>query len=682
MGYEEGKNYKKTIKITNVSTEVIKLRFLELTFPNENESVPFEIERFGIKKLFTGSSIKFFVNFQPYDDSIAYDGNIAFVSYNISFCQYHRFEVGVQCLPKYLDLKIYPEILDFGDIPIWKAKNYDRAKVQNRGTKSCTIFIKKIFDPLDLELILEDEEDKGNSSLKSSTTSSTDTHVFDLLDDCIKNLENNFRFHPSFFSLDKMEEKRIKVFFKNASYVGDYLEKFTINVFENSTRETLQIAGCKLISLHAETTGHFLTTEPKILDFGHCIRNSCYQVDFQVFNNSRHSQTISIKVPSYLAEYVQSNSSIVYLGPMSKRVLYLKFQPRETRRQSHCSCLDTTNNILEFSIRLCVVSKIASDYPPVEVPVYAIITNSDDLSLSCNVSSCLSNFLSTLLVDMGDCSTYETQWFDLTLNNNTEVTQYCGFVNLPPVICPTKLKSGLDVTLQQLIAPDTELFRSIMESVSVLKKHIHEQPTQTTDSLVNRDMIIMSQVCSFFEKKFTYPGITQMSKTNQHDLAGRSFDDNLLDYHNFLIIDTVCRNEIWCKVNLKRPLLEFSHQIIEFPDTPCGSYSVMEVKLTARDREMEKPCQRKSKLEYRAHFEIVGNSVPTPNHHNNLADISLPYADEQLEIWSSPVWIVPTKEDVAGIQKWRMVVDYRKINEKTIGDRYPLTNITDTDILD
>jgi hypothetical protein len=45
--------------------------------------------------------------------------------------------------------------------------------------------------------------------------------------------------------------------------------------------------------------------------------------------------------------------------------------------------------------------------------------------------------------------------------------------------------------------------------------------------------------------------------------------------------------------------------------------------------------------------------------------------------WSSPVWIVPKKLDASGKQKWRMVIDYRKINEKTIDDRYPLPNITD-----
>lgn len=45
--------------------------------------------------------------------------------------------------------------------------------------------------------------------------------------------------------------------------------------------------------------------------------------------------------------------------------------------------------------------------------------------------------------------------------------------------------------------------------------------------------------------------------------------------------------------------------------------------------------------------------------------------------WSSPIWVVPKKIDASGQQKWRVVVDYRKLNEKTIDDRYPLPNITD-----
>ena len=45
--------------------------------------------------------------------------------------------------------------------------------------------------------------------------------------------------------------------------------------------------------------------------------------------------------------------------------------------------------------------------------------------------------------------------------------------------------------------------------------------------------------------------------------------------------------------------------------------------------------------------------------------------------YNSPLWIVPKKADSHGNKKWRMVIDYRALNEKTIGDAYPLPNITE-----
>lgn len=45
--------------------------------------------------------------------------------------------------------------------------------------------------------------------------------------------------------------------------------------------------------------------------------------------------------------------------------------------------------------------------------------------------------------------------------------------------------------------------------------------------------------------------------------------------------------------------------------------------------------------------------------------------------WSSPIWVVPKKADASGKIKWRIVVDFRKVNEKTIDDKYPIPNIND-----
>lgn len=45
--------------------------------------------------------------------------------------------------------------------------------------------------------------------------------------------------------------------------------------------------------------------------------------------------------------------------------------------------------------------------------------------------------------------------------------------------------------------------------------------------------------------------------------------------------------------------------------------------------------------------------------------------------YNSPVWVVPKKMDNSGKQKWRMVIDYRKLNEKAIEDKHLIPNIDD-----
>lgn len=69
------------------------------------------------------------------------------------------------------------------------------------------------------------------------------------------------------------------------------------------------------------------------------------------------------------------------------------------------------------------------------------------------------------------------------------------------------------------------------------------------------------------------------------------------------------------------------------------------------------------------HREEVANQIKKMLDQNIIRPSNSP--------WSSPIWVVPKKIDSSGKQKWRVVVDYRKLNEKTINDKYPLPNITD-----
>lgn len=44
--------------------------------------------------------------------------------------------------------------------------------------------------------------------------------------------------------------------------------------------------------------------------------------------------------------------------------------------------------------------------------------------------------------------------------------------------------------------------------------------------------------------------------------------------------------------------------------------------------------------------------------------------------WNSPVWLVSKKSEI-GEKKWRLVIDYRKFNEKTVKNRYPILYINE-----
>ncbi|XP_063627450.1 uncharacterized protein LOC134798951 [Cydia splendana] len=51
--------------------------------------------------------------------------------------------------------------------------------------------------------------------------------------------------------------------------------------------------------------------------------------------------------------------------------------------------------------------------------------------------------------------------------------------------------------------------------------------------------------------------------------------------------------------------------------------------------------------------------------------------EETTSEWSSPVLLVPKKSDKLGEKKWRLVVDYRQLNNRIQDDKFPLPNITE-----
>ena len=44
---------------------------------------------------------------------------------------------------------------------------------------------------------------------------------------------------------------------------------------------------------------------------------------------------------------------------------------------------------------------------------------------------------------------------------------------------------------------------------------------------------------------------------------------------------------------------------------------------------------------------------------------------------NAPIWVVPKKLDASGKRKLRVVIDYRKLNDKTVEDKHPIPQIED-----
>lgn len=51
--------------------------------------------------------------------------------------------------------------------------------------------------------------------------------------------------------------------------------------------------------------------------------------------------------------------------------------------------------------------------------------------------------------------------------------------------------------------------------------------------------------------------------------------------------------------------------------------------------------------------------------------------EETKSEWSAPLLIVPKKKDRNGVQKWRIVIDYRLLNKRIVDDKFPLPCITE-----
>jgi len=113
-------------------------------------------------------------------------------------------------------------------------------------------------------------------------------------------------------------------------------------------------------------------------------------------------------------------------------------------------------------------------------------------------------------------------------------------------------------------------------------------------------------------------------------------------------------------------LIERNHDLFQLPGERLGCTTITEHKIATSD---EQPINTKQYRFPPIHKDEIDRQVNEMLKNDIIKTSMSPY--------NSPLWIVPKKADSKGNKRWRLVIDFRALNEKTLGDAYPLPNISD-----
>lgn len=104
--------------------------------------------------------------------------------------------------------------------------------------------------------------------------------------------------------------------------------------------------------------------------------------------------------------------------------------------------------------------------------------------------------------------------------------------------------------------------------------------------------------------------------------------------------------------------------IFYHPDIPLSFTNVTQHKIRTKN---EIPIFTKTYRYPHVHRTEVQNQINKMLYDDIIEPSESPY--------NFPIWVVPKKADLSGKVKWRIVIDYRKLNENTIEDKFPLPRI-------
>ncbi|KAK4878049.1 hypothetical protein RN001_010555 [Aquatica leii] len=655
QSYTSGKTYTKKIRVYNGGT-VPKRCMFNIFKVDDAIMDMFKAEKVGVHALLPGMHFDICITFSPGEIYSVAKGRGIFITYTPDAKTFLQFACHITCLPLCSTISIKPKTLHFESMPIWEAKNnpiYKTLTIYNFDTKECLIAVTKInyFDEL-----YEEESTESSETLNDSSECEL-VNVQSILNSCTYSA-GKFSFGNQYLSIPANSKKTVKVYFRDVDHVGSYYENYCITTFEET--EKIKCVGTYEVSITAEITGHFIEVEPLTIDFNVCVFNSVYHLPFKIINTSNLPYCVSIKFPSSLKHYLWSDAHQVMIQGGATNTYQLKFIPRSgiTRCSKY---YDEDTNILEFPVYISI-SKKHSTIPPRKVVVVAVISEPNGLALSsCDMHTYYNKFCDVdesneCIIDLGQCTTAETVYTTLKLTNNSNVFQIFGFINLP-----SYLQVMPNFGFGEIMPHET---KTLTLSFNPEPKDIpnYNLECEYADTSMSYSIVVetLKNLGGIDEVKFTYAMIANLLERMElalNEKPQRSLMKDvrvlidLLRNENFFCLsyidasveeasDTVV-SEILCpsleivsgeeeeeeefvinsnklsvKATILDPLCYLSYQYVEFPDTPCGSYSVMSIHLRARTYVEDAKCvcyygkkygKCKAHLDYKVRFEVVGD---------------------------------------------------------------------------
>ena len=157
--------------------------------------------------------------------------------------------------------------------------------------------------------------------------------------------------------------------------------------------------------------------------------------------------------------------------------------------------------------------------------------------------------------------------------------------------------------------------------------------------------------------------INQIPKINDYDqsfsISNKKRENSIKE---LLRLDHLNQEEKQHVENLIQKYADRFH----IPGEPLGATTVLQHNIPTTD---DQPIFSKQYRFPLVNKEVISRQVNELINNKIIKPSQAPY--------NTPVWIVPKKLDSHGNKKWRMVLDFRKLNENTIGDSYLLPNIID-----